>query len=395
MVSNEPTGLWLVGARGSVATTAVTGLLALRAGLIEPTGCVTERAPFTELGLVSWENLVVGGHDIAGTPLDKRAEGLADSGLIPHRVLTATAAGLRGVDASVKDGYHPATHAGAQAAAAERLAADITEFRDRHGLARVVVVNVSSTEPPVPHVPEHDSLDALRIALSEPGRAVLPPSSLAAYAALLAGCSYVDFTPSPGIRLPALHELAVSSDLPYAGADGKTGETLLRTVLAPMFTARALRVRSWAGTNLLGGGDGANLADPVAARGKLESKARGLASLLGGEVTAPLHIDNVPDLGEQKTAWDHVSFEGFLGARMSLQLTWTGLDSALAAPLVLDLARLTSAAHAAGLSGPLGALAFFFKDPIGSDEHRFAEQTTMLTEWAATLASDRAREDTP
>ena len=395
MVSNEPTGLWLVGARGSVATTAVTGLLALRAGLIEPTGCVTERAPFTELGLVSWENLVVGGHDIAGTPLDKRAEGLADSGLIPHRVLTATAAGLRGVDASVKDGYHPATHAGAQAAAAERLAADITEFRVRHGLARVVVVNVSSTEPPVPHVPEHDSLDALCIALSEPGRAVLPPSSLAAYAALLAGCSYVDFTPSPGIRLPALHELAVSSGLPYGGADGKTGETLLRTVLAPMFTARALRVRSWAGTNLLGGGDGANLADPVAARGKLESKARGLASLLGGEVTAPLHIDNVPDLGEQKTAWDHVSFEGFLGARMSLQLTWTGLDSALAAPLVLDLARLTSAAHAAGLSGPLGALAFFFKDPIGSDEHRFAEQTTMLTEWAATLASDRAREDTP
>jgi myo-inositol-1-phosphate synthase len=395
MVSNEPTGLWLVGARGSVATTAVTGLLALRAGLIEPTGCVTERAPFTELGLVSWENLVVGGHDIAGTPLDKRAEGLADSGLIPHRVLTATAAGLRGVDASVKDGYHPATHAGAQAAAAERLAADITEFRDRHGLARVVVVNVSSTEPPVPHVPEHDSLDALRAALSEPGRAVLPPSSLAAYAALLAGCSYVDFTPSPGIRLPALHELAVSAGLPYAGADGKTGETLLRTVLAPMFTARALRVRSWAGTNLLGGGDGANLADPVQARGKLESKARGLASLLGDEVTAPLHIDNVPDLGEQKTAWDHVSFEGFLGARMSLQLTWTGLDSALAAPLVLDLARLTSAAHAAGLSGPLGALAFFFKDPIGSDEHRFAEQTTMLTEWAATLASGRAREGTP
>jgi myo-inositol-1-phosphate synthase len=392
MVSNEPTGLWLVGARGSVATTAVTGLLALRAGLIEPTGCVTERTPFTELGLVSWENLVVGGHDIACTPLDKRAEGLADSGLIPHRVLTATAAGLRGVDAAVKDGYHPATHAGAQATAAERLAADIAEFRDRHGLARVVVVNVSSTEPPVPHVPEHDSLDALRAALAEPGRAVLPPSSLAAYAALLAGCSYVDFTPSPGIRLPALHEFAASSGLPYAGADGKTGETLLRTVLAPMFTARALRVRSWAGTNLLGGGDGANLADPVAARGKLESKARGLASLLGGDVTAPLHIDNVPDLGEQKTAWDHVSFEGFLGARMSLQLTWTGLDSALAAPLVLDLARLTAAAHATGHVGPLGALAFFFKDPLGSDEHRFAEQTTMLTEWAATLAHPQPAE---
>jgi myo-inositol-1-phosphate synthase len=387
MVFNEPTGLWLVGARGSVATTAVTGLLALRAGLIEPTGCVTERSPFTGLGLVSWENLVVGGHDIACTPLEKRAEQLADSGLIPHRVLTATAAGLRDVESSIRDGYHPATHSGSQSSAAARLAADIEDFRTRHGLARVVVVNVSSTEPPVPHVPAHDSLPLLAEALADPARAVLPPSSLAAYAALLAGCPFVDFTPSPGIRLPALHAFAMERGLPYAGSDGKTGETLLRTVLAPMFTARALRVRSWAGTNLLGGGDGANLADPAQARGKLESKARGLASLLGDDVTAPLHIDNVPDLGEQKTAWDHVSFEGFLGARMSLQLTWTGLDSALAAPLVLDLARLTAAAHAAGSAGPLGALAFFFKDPVGSDEHRFAEQTTMLTEWATNLTS--------
>ncbi len=392
MGANEPTGLWLVGARGSVATTAVTGLLALRAGLTEPTGCVTERPPFTGLGLVGWENLVVGGHDIACTALDKRAEQLAESGLIPHQVLTATAAGLRGVDASIRDGYHPATHAGSLASAADRLAADIADFRSRHRLARVVVVNVSSTEPPVPHVPAHDTLAALRSALASPDRAVLPPSSLAAYAALLAGCPFVDFTPSPGIRLPALHELALERGLPYAGSDGKTGETLLRTVLAPMFTARALRVRSWAGTNLLGGGDGANLADPAQARGKLESKARGLAALLGESVNAPLHIDNVPDLGEQKTAWDHVSFEGFLGARMSLQLTWTGLDSALAAPLVLDLARLTAAAHAAGRVGPIGELAFFFKDPIGSDEHRFAEQTTLLTNWALGLGHPQPSE---
>lgn len=387
MSANEPTGLWLVGARGSVATTAVTGLLALRAGLAEPTGCVTETAPFTGIGLPGWENLVVGGHDVVCTPLDKRAEQLAGSGLVPPRVLAATTAGLRAVDAEIREGYHPATHTGPQADAVARLTEDITAFRRRHGLARVVVVNVSSTEPPVPPVPAHDTLAALTTALADPARTVLPPSSLTAYAALCAGSPFVDFTPSPGIRLPALHELALARRLPYAGSDGKTGETLLRTVLAPMFTARALRVRSWAGTNLLGGGDGANLADPEQARGKLESKARGLAALLGEEVTAPLHIDNVPDLGEQKTAWDHVSFEGFLGARMSLQLTWTGLDSALAAPLVLDLARLTAAAHAAGETGPLGALAFFFKDPVGSDEHRFAEQTTRLHEWARGLGA--------
>ena len=289
------------------------------------------------------------------------------------------------MDARIRDGYHPATHTGAQADAVARLVGDITTFRATHGLDRVVVVNVASTEPPVPDVPEHSSLALLEEALADPARAVLPPSSLMAYAALKAGCAFVDFTPSPGVRLPVLHELAVAEGLPYAGSDGKTGETLLRTVLAPMFTSRALRVRSWAGTNLLGGGDGANLGDPSQARGKLESKARGLAALLGEGVTAPLHIDNVPDLGEHKTAWDHVSFEGFLGARMTLQFTWTGLDSSLAAPLILDLARLMSAAHAAGQSGPLAALAFFFKDPVATDEHRFAQQTEMLTNWARDL----------
>jgi len=379
------TGLWLVGARGSVATTAVVGLLALRAKLVEPIGCVTERPEFAGVPLPGWEDIVVGGHDVVHTPLEKRADQLAEAGLIPHRLLAATATGLRAVDARIRDGYHPATHTGAQADAVARLVADITSFRATHGLDRVVVINVSSTEPPVPFVAAHGDLALLEEALADPARAVLPPSSLMAYAALTAGCAFVDFTPSPGVRLPALHDLAVASGLPYAGSDGKTGETLLRTVLAPMFTARALRVRSWAGTNLLGGGDGANLADPMQARGKLESKARGLAALLGEGVTAPLHIDNVPDLGEQKTAWDHVSFEGFLGARMSLQLTWTGLDSALAAPLILDLARLTSAAHAAGLSGPLSSFAFFFKDPVGTDEHRFAQQTDDLTKWARNL----------
>ncbi|MEJ2853085.1 MULTISPECIES: inositol-3-phosphate synthase [unclassified Saccharothrix] len=384
-MADEPTGLWLIGARGSVATTAVSGLLALRAGLVPATGCVTERPELAGLPLPGWSDLVVGGHDVSPTPLEKRAELLAQGGVLPHHVLGAVRAGLLAVDAEVREGYHPATDDGPQADAARRLAGDITAFRDRHGLARVVVVNVSSTEPPVPHVPEHDDLDLLERALADPAKRVLPPSSVAAYAALNAGCPFVDFTPSTGIALPALDALARQEGLPYAGRDGKTGETLVRTVLAPMFTSRALRVRSWAGTNLLGGGDGATLEDPAHADSKLRSKARGLESLLGEPVPAPLHIDNVPDLGETKTAWDHVSFEGFLGARMTLQFTWTGLDSALAAPLVLDLARLVAAAHRAGQVGALGALGFFFKDPLGSDEHRFADQTRELHRWASEL----------
>jgi len=377
----ERTGLWLIGARGSVATTAICGLLAIRSGLARPDGCVTELLEVPPDALPGWAELVVGGHDVVQTPLAKKAEQLTTAGLLPVGLPAAIGDGLREVEAGVR----PLPTGASQAEVAARMAGDLREFRDRNGLSAVVVVNVASTEPPAAEAPEHHDLDALVAALGEPGRSVLPASSLAAYAAVSAGCPFVDFTPSTGIRLPALTEFARRQGLPYAGSDGKTGETLLRSVLAPMFAARALRVRSWAGTNLLGGGDGATLADPVTAAGKLESKSRGLAALLGAEVAAPLHIDHVPDLGEQKTAWDHVSFEGFLGARMTLQFTWTGYDSALAAPLVLDLARLTAAAHRAGETGPLGALAFFFKDPVGSGEHRFAEQARVLAGWAASL----------
>lgn len=375
----------MIGARGSVATTAISGLFALRAEMIRPVGCVSALRVFERTDLPDWDEIHVGGHDIVETPLEKRAELLAESGVMPTAVFEAVRAGLSDVDKEIRCGYHPATHSGSQADAARGLADDITEFAGRHGLARVVVLNVSSTEPVFPSLPEHTTLKALEAAMAVPGRTVLPPSSVSAYAALRAGCPYVDFTPSTGIRLPALRELALERALPYAGSDGKTGETLVRAALAPMFATRALAVRSWAGTNLLGGGDGLTLADAEHADSKLVSKGRGLATLLGGEVTAPLHIDNVPDLGEQKIAWDHVSFEGFLGARMSLQFTWSGYDSALAAPLVLDLARLAAAAHAAGESGPLAQLAFFFKDPLGTEEHRLAEQFAMLTEWAGSL----------
>ncbi|CAL9399445.1 hypothetical protein SUDANB105_01420 [Streptomyces sp. enrichment culture] len=382
-------GLWLIGGRGSVATTAVCGLAALRAGLSPATGSVSERLDPDPAVFPGWSELVVGGHDISRTPLRKRAEDLAAAGVLPARLPAAVAGELEAADREIRPGYDGVDGPARQIDAAEHLASDIAEFRRAHALDRVVVVNVSSTEPPVRPLPEHADLAALDRALAAPGRRVLPPSALAAYAAFSAGCPYVDFTPSPGLRLPAVVELANRRDLPYAGSDGKTGETLLRSALAPMFVARGLHVRSWAGTNLLGGGDGANLALEGRAAGKLAAKSRGLEALLGGKADAPLHIDYVPDLGERKVAWDHVSFEGFLGTRMSLQLTWQGHDSALAAPLVLDLARLVAGAHAAGESGPLGALAFFFKDPVGSDEHRLAEQERDLVAWVRRLAVSR------
>ena len=355
-------GLWFLGARGSVAVTSTVGALALRSGLAGQTGLVTLLPGLADGKLPNPSDFVIGGHDLSDLPLGKRAEELVAGGVLPARLVDAVRPELDAVESRLRLGVTAGT--GTQRAAGNRLVDDLREFRADHRLDRVVVVDVSSTEAPAGANPAHASLDELELALDR-GEAPLPTSSLYAYAAFRAGCPLVAFTPSPGPTLPALQELARSSRLPWAGTDGKTGETLVKAALAPMFATRALKVRSWASYNMLGGGDGQTLADPDAASSKLATKGEALAKVLGHPVDGPLHIDYVPDLGDWKTAWDHISFEGFLGVRMSLQFTWAGCDSALAAPLVLDLVRLVSRAHQAGLSGPIGPLGFFFKSPAG------------------------------
>ncbi|MET0416869.1 MAG: inositol-3-phosphate synthase, partial [Actinoplanes sp.] len=248
------TGVWLIGARGSVAVTSVVGALALRAGLAEPLGCVTELPELSSPAVPGLPDLVFGGHDISDLTLDKKVENLVAAGVLPARAATAVTGEL----AAVQRELRPVPTADTQLDVARLVAADIDDFRRRRGLERVVVVNVSSTEPVIVAHSAHQDLALLEQALAEPER-ILPPSSLYAYAAFTTGCSYVDFTPSTGARLPALAELAARNGLPYAGHDGKTGETLVKSVLAPMFAMRHLRVRTWSGTNLLGGGDGANL----------------------------------------------------------------------------------------------------------------------------------------
>lgn len=380
------TGIWLIGARGSVATTTLIGAAAVARGLVEPTGLVTELPLFATAGLPPLGRLVFGGHDSDGRPLAERAAALARAGVIPHELPDALSDHLEATERNVCVGISPNDFSRPPLELIRRVQADIDGFRRRSGVGRVVVVNVSSTEAPQRPDPAHERLDALERALEE-GRAVLSPTALYAYAALDAGHPFVDFTPSLGNRLPALFALARARGVPYAGSDGKTGETLMKTAIAPAFAARALRVRSWSGTNLLGGGDGATLADPDAAASKLESKVACLEAILGYPVEGPLTIENVPDLGEWKTAWDYVSFEGFLGTRMRMQFTWEGCDSALAAPLVLDLARLVARAHAAGEGGPLASLAFFFKNPVATNEHRLEAQFALLADWVTHLGA--------
>jgi myo-inositol-1-phosphate synthase len=367
-------GVWLVGGRGSVATTAIAGAAAVARGLAPPTGLVTLQPAFAEAGLPELDELVFGGHDVIETPLSRRAAALVDGGVLPAGLPAAVADALAAADGEILAGITGRDARREPRACVDRLAADLRGFRARHGLAAVVVVNVASTEAPV-EPPAGAALDELL--------GLLPPSSLYALAAIEAGCAFVDFTPSTGARVPALEVLAAARGVPLAGRDGKTGETLLKSALAPAFAARALRVRSWAGVNLLGGGDGATLADPLRAAAKLSSKGRCLEEILGYPVEAPVRIDNVADLGEWKTAWDHVGFEGFLGVRMRLQLTWEGCDSALAAPLVLDLARLAALALDRGEAGVVPELAFFFKDPAGTSEHALDRQYERLRRWAA------------
>ncbi|WRZ47392.1 inositol-3-phosphate synthase [Streptomyces sp. NBC_01314] len=419
---NEPrVGVWLIGARGSVATTVVAGCAAVTAGLHTPTGMVTETPLFADSGLPPLSSLVFGGHDTDDCPLPKRAEALAAADVLPHGLPAAVAAELTAADREIRPGGPLPGDTRTPDELIASFAADIQDFVRRENLTRAVVVNVASTEPapagagpgeavlpgakPGRAVPAGAGSGRAAPAGIEPGRAVpagaalpgdgsrgaaltgagLPPSSLYAAAALRAGCPYVNFTPSTGLHHPALTPLTVSSGLPYAGRDGKTGQTLLRSVLGPMFAQRALAVRAWSGTNLLGGGDGAALADPAAAAAKNAGKERVLTDSLGATPEGRTHIDEVPSLGDWKTAWDHIAFDGFLGTRMVLQTTWQGCDSALAAPLVLDLARLLARAHEAGLTGPLTELGFYFKDPVGEGPAALGEQYAALAGFAERL----------
>ncbi len=393
--SQRRVGLWLLGARGSVATCVAYGLGALREGLLEPTGIGTEAPPLDALDLVPLESVVLGGHDVSRRALTRSAGELSRHGVLRSELIEAASGFAAAYEARIRPGVLDDADVGfadldpqaadrSAAAPRERIArlrADWDEFQAETGVDRVVVCNLASTEAWRERRTEWRDLDAFEAAL-DAGEAP-PASSLYAYAALGSGRPFVNFTPSLGATPEALRALAEREGVPHCGNDGKTGETLLKTVLAPMFTARALRVLSWQGYNMLGNRDGEVLADPLHRRAKLESKDEALRSLLDDpELHTKVGIDYVPSLQDWKTAWDFVHFEGFLGVRMSLQLTWSGSDSALAAPLVLDLARLADFSARHGESGAMEHTACYFKSPLSGGTHAFHEQVARLLEYA-------------
>lgn len=386
-------GLWFIGACGGVASTTALGLSALARGLTSTTGVVTALPQFAKLNLDEPGAFIVGGHDIRqATLLSAVKELRARSNVLDDRIIAACASDLETWSTNIRPGvvYKPNSAitslsdradvrpASTPRAAIDQIQADLRNFKSTQKVEQMVVVNAASTEPPFMLGDDHQSLERLLPALDRTSPAALPTSSLYAFAAIDAGFPYVNMTPSRGSTVPALEELARKRGVPLAGQDLKTGETLMKSVLAPMFARRNLQVLSWVSHNILGNRDGLVLNDPENKASKVKSKDALLGELLGYKPQSLVSIEYVESLDDWKTAWDHIHFEGFLGTKMMLQFTWQGCDSLLAAPLVIDLVRFAALAQRRGEAGIMPHLSCFFKNPLGSNEHDLGKQFALL-----------------
>jgi myo-inositol-1-phosphate synthase len=363
-------GVWLVGAGGNVAVTVAAGMAALRLGAADSIGLCTETMPLKKHAFADFSDCVVGGHEIREADPRGVFARLSD-------VDRALPPELREIVQGDLDHYQRRVVPGAdRGASLPKLRDDLQQFVQEHGLKHLVVVNVATTEAIGDALPTTEA--ELRHAVESDK---VPMSTVYALAAMDAGASYVNFTPSTGSKGDVFNRLAEERGLIHAGRDGKTGETLLKAALLPMFAARNLRVESWFGQNILGNEDGRSLQEEGRKTSKRESKGGMVENILGYQPAAHVGIDYVEPLGDWKVAWDHVLFRGFLGTRMNLQLTWQGADSVLAAPLVIDLARIVGFCQERGDAGLIPHLGFFFKEPLGSEEHGLMAQYQALIDF--------------
>jgi len=396
-------GLWLIGACGGVGSTAALGLAALSRGLTDTTSLVTALPMFDVVDLDGPEQFVVGGHEIRQAGFRQTVAELHErSNVFDEGLIAACQGQLAEWEANVRPGTvlgagptiarladRPEVHrAETTREAIAQIEGDIADFRARNSLDQVVVVNVSSTEPPYETGDAHASFPQLARTLDRRPPAV-PASSIYAFAALDLGLPYVNFTPSLGATIPALEELALARKTVIAGKDGKTGETLLKTVLAPMFKHRNWQILSWVGHNIFGNRDGLVLDDPVNKSSKIKTKDQVISGVVGYRPQTHVSIEYIESLDDWKTAWNHIHFKGFLGTKMIMQVIWQGCDSLLAGPLVLDLARLALLSQRRGEAGVLRHLACFFKNPHGVGVHDFFEQFAMLEGYVRGITEGR------
>ena len=388
-------GLWLVGAHGGVSTTVAVGLAALKLELVDDCGLVSQLDQFKGLGLIDWADIVLGGHEIRKT--DSLTEAFQLAGMTPaiNRELVIKCEGeLTAFDKNVRPGvlYNVGEtirklsddgfvdEDSTARAAVTRIQKDLEEFVANHSLDQLIVLNLASTEPPINPESLPQTWAELESTLSS-AECPLPASSLYAIASLEKGWPFINFTPSLGSCPKAIDELAIAKGTCHMGHDGKTGETFLKSVLAPAFANRNLEIMSWVGHNIFGNMDGKVLDDPINKQTKVTSKDRLLGQILGYDPQTHISIEYIKSLGDWKTAWDHIHFRGFLGTPMIMTFTWQGCDSILAAPLVLDLFRFTELAARNGETGLLTFLSSFFKSPLGTNENDFSKQFDLLTQW--------------
>ncbi len=391
-MSQRRVGLWLIGALGGVCSTAALGVSALSRKLTDTTSLVTATPLFDGVDLDDFDQFVIGGHDIRRSNFLEAVRDLNQrSNVFTEPLIQACTPDLEKWSANVRPGtvlgsgptitrladMPEVQRVNTPKEAIERIQADLREFRDKNKLDQLVVANVSSTEPPKDLDERYSSMAKFRAAL-ETKDATIPASALYGWAALDLGVPYINFTPSLGSSFPAALELAKERKASVSGKDGKTGETLMKTVLAPMFFHRNFKILSWVGHNIFGNRDGIVLDDPANKESKIRTKDQVISSIVGYKPTTHVSIEYIPSLDDWKTAWDHIHFQGFLNTKMILQFLWQGCDSLLAAPLLLDIVRLTLLSQRRGETGILAHLACFFKSPMGCDEHDFFKQMEML-----------------
>ncbi|MCM2285019.1 MAG: inositol-3-phosphate synthase [Desulfobacula sp.] len=386
-------GVLFVGVCGHLSTTVMAGAIAVSKNLCPATGLISEKKPFNKIKFTPLSDFVFGGWDIRSCADSLNA--LKDLGLeniqeiweIGQQIKEIQIKTFPGITLNAGMAISEISEQGhvfktdSIKEAIEKVKEDIDHFKTENKLDKVVVINLASTEPQISELSGLSSMESISKLIDENQISTIRPSLIYAYAAITSRCVYINFTPSEGGFSGGLAALAHEYRVPVMGSDGKTGETLVKSALAPMFAMRNLEVLSWEGYNILGNMDGKILQNAENSSTKIRSKDRLLPHILGYQPHSRVSIDYVPSLGDRKTAWDFIHFQGFLNTKMTLQFTWQGCDSALASPLILDLARFGILALERGESGVMSHMASFFKSPWGIDEHSLEKQFRLLEDY--------------
>jgi len=380
---------------GAVATTFIAGCLLARRGLAAPVGSLTQmgtirlgrrtenRVPLIRdfVPLAGLDQLVFGGWDVFS---DNAYEAAKVAQVLEARHLDQIRDEMQTIE-PMPAAFYPeyvkrlhGTHvkqAKTKAEMVEALRQDIRDFQKKNGCARLVAVWCGSTEVYIEPSEVHSSVETFEKGLLE-NHPAISSSMLYAWACMKERIAFANGAPNLTVDFPAIHELAKTMGVPFCGKDFKTGQTLMKTILAPGLKARLLGLNGWFSTNILGNRDGEILDDPDSFKTKEVSKLGVLEHILQqdkypslyGNVFHKVRINYYPPRGDAKEGWDNLDIFGWLGYPMQIKVDFLCRDSILAAPIVLDLALFLDLAQRAGFRGVQEWLSFYFKSPIVAPE---------------------------